>query len=79
MMKLLLGFAAGYWVGSRRASGQDVVPMDIRSLATKYAAELDIIDSGAEGDKDETVPSVIRGEPLDGMRFRGFGGYRRRR
>lgn len=72
MMKLMLGFAAGYWVGSRMARGQQLVPEDVRTLAAKYAAEVSIIDSGAEGDRSETVPSVIGGERLD-----GFDGYRR--
>lgn len=76
MMKLLMGFAVGYWVGARRASGQDLVPADVRSLAAKYASEVQIMDAGAEGDKDETVPSVVSSEKLSG--FSGFGGYRRR-
>lgn len=71
MMKLLLGFAAGYWVANRKAQGQDVVPADVRSLAAKYAADLQIIDSGAENEAAETaMPPVVRN--FEGFRLRGW-------
>lgn len=35
MLNILLGFAAGYWVASRQAAGQPIVPDDVKAAATK--------------------------------------------
>lgn len=91
MMKLLLGFAAGWWVGSRQATGRPIVTPEIELYLRKaggegqrllYAAGAGLT-AGAPG--DEAVPGTPEAREANEkteeavfQKVSGFRGFRRR-
>lgn len=66
MFKVLLGFAAGYWVASRRDAGQSIVPADVQAIATKYANQTGLplvaTDAGLTAGNPGTQATSIKGK-----------------
>lgn len=72
MMKLLLGFAAGWWVGSRQATGQAVVPASVAGAARQaqeYARQVALTAEEqqallAQAAKEDAARAALRAQEI---------------